>query len=98
MLICTKCHAHLSPSDAILSKSFHGQHGRAFLVEKCINIHQGPSQDRALATGLHTVADVRCNVCDVVVGWRYLHAYEESQKYKVNKVILEVTRITSHVQ
>lgn len=32
--------------------------------------------------GLHTVADIYCNVCNTNLGWKYEMAYEQSQKYK----------------
>lgn len=38
-----------------------------------------------LMTGLHTVCDVFCTRCDNPVGWTYLQAFEESQKYKEGK-------------
>jgi hypothetical protein len=46
-----------------------------------------------MSSGLHRVCDILCNVCDQVVGWRYLHAHDPTQKYKEKKFILEVTRI-----
>ena len=44
-------------------------------------------------TGLHTVADVFCCDCCQVLGWKYERAYEESQKYKEGKFILEKSKI-----
>ena len=44
-------------------------------------------------TGLHTVADVCCSECGELLGWKYLRAYEESQKYKEGKIILEKFKI-----
>lgn len=46
-----------------------------------------------LMTGLHTVADIFCNVCGAGLGWQYLEAFEESQKYKEGKVILEKAKM-----
>lgn len=43
-------------------------------------------------TGAHVVADIRCATCGVVVGWKYVDAREQSQKYKVGKFILETER------
>ena len=42
-----------------------------------------------LITGLHTVCDCHCITCNSVLGWKYEVAYEESQKYKEGKFILE---------
>lgn len=37
-----------------------------------INVSCGPSEDRILMTGLHTVRDMFCNVCHASVGWKYV--------------------------
>ncbi|XP_050152460.1 protein yippee-like At4g27745 [Malus sylvestris] len=53
----------------------------------------GPKEDRHLMTGLHTVADVSCCDCHEVLGWKYERAYEQTQKYKEGKFILEKSKI-----
>ena len=50
---------------------------------------------RQLVTGAHTVSDVSCAVCGSVLGWKYVAAEEESQRYKVGKFILETKKITA---
>ncbi|KAJ4840915.1 hypothetical protein Tsubulata_001111 [Turnera subulata] len=70
-----------------------GRHGRAFLFSHAMNIMVGPKEDRQLITGLHTVADVYCCDCREVLGWKYERAYEETQKYKEGKFILEKSKI-----
>lgn len=42
-----------------------------------------------MTTGLHTVTDIYCSSCGHNVGWKYIKAYEEDQKYKEGKYILE---------
>lgn len=37
-----------------------------------INVALGDTEDRSLLTGIHTVADIHCNVCDCVLGWKYV--------------------------
>ncbi|ESR52491.1 hypothetical protein CICLE_v10022980mg [Citrus x clementina] len=69
------------------------RNGRAFLFSHAMNIVVGPKEDRQLMTGLHTVADVFCSDCRVVLGWKYERAYEETQKYKEGKFILEKSKI-----
>ena len=58
-----------------------------------MNISLGPKEDRQLITGLHTVADVYCSDCGVELGWKYIKAYEETQKYKEGKCVLEKFKI-----
>lgn len=70
-----------------------GKHGRAFLFAHAMNIVLGPKEERLLITGLHKVADVYCSDCRLLLGWKYERAYEESQKYKEGKYILEKPNI-----
>lgn len=48
---------------------------------------------RQYVTGLHTVCDISCAFCGSVLGWKYVSAEEESQRYKVGKFILETKQI-----
>ncbi|KAL1976411.1 hypothetical protein VTN31DRAFT_2693 [Thermomyces dupontii] len=48
---------------------------------------------RQLVTGAHTVCDISCVFCGSVLGWKYLAAEDESQRYKVGKFILERKKI-----
>lgn len=86
---CGECRTHLTSHDEIISKSFHGRHGRAYLFDQCVNITIGPAEDRRLITGLHSVCDISCKRCKTLIGWTYAKAYEQSQKYKEGKYIIE---------
>ncbi|KAJ4314998.1 hypothetical protein N0V94_006164 [Neodidymelliopsis sp. IMI 364377] len=48
---------------------------------------------RQLVTGAHTVSDISCRQCGSVLGWKYVHAEEETQRYKIGKYILETKRV-----
>lgn len=48
---------------------------------------------RQLVTGAHTVGDISCAQCGSVLGWKYVSAEEEGQRYKVGKFILETRRV-----
>ncbi len=48
-----------------------------------------------MITGLHTVADVYCNCCQSCLGWKYVEAFEESQKYKEGKCIIEKAKMVT---
>lgn len=86
---CGSCASHLSSPEQVISKQFHGVHGRAYLFNNVVNVTEGDEEDRVMTTGLHTVMDICCKQCDTVLGWRYKKAFEESQKYKEGKFILE---------
>ena len=85
-----------------------GRHGRAYLVQgttshirtmtpQLPNTFQNKSISRNLVTGQHVVSDICCAICGSILGWKYVEASEESQKYKVGKFILETKRIRMSV-
>ena len=43
------------------------------------------------------MADVSCAICSTVLGWKYLDAKEQAQKYKIGKYILESKRVVEVV-
>eukprot|EP00798_Chlamydomonas_sp_ICE-L_P024953 gene24953-10611_t len=90
---CGNCRAHAADHDDLISKAFQGRHGRAYLFNSVVNVSIGPQEERQLITGLHTVADVHCACCDTVLGWKYFRAFEESQKYKEGKYIMEKAKV-----
>uniref|UniRef100_A0A0K0E2I4 Yippee domain-containing protein n=1 Tax=Strongyloides stercoralis TaxID=6248 RepID=A0A0K0E2I4_STRER len=87
---CLHCRAHLAKHSELISKSFQGSQGKAYLFNSVVNIGCGPSEERVLLTGLHAVADIFCECCKTTLGWKYEHAFEASQKYKEGKFIIEV--------
>jgi len=98
VLACAKCRAELVAADGIISKGFTGRHGKAYLVApsrgaELPNVRVHKAVDRTLVTGLHTVGDISCRICNAVLGWKYIAAEEDSQRYKVGKFILETKKI-----
>eukprot|EP00050_Salpingoeca_kvevrii_P012931 m.25742 g.25742 ORF g.25742 m.25742 type:complete len:114 (-) comp4480_c0_seq1:217-558(-) len=91
--VCASCHVHLASHEQLVSKSFQGRHGRAYLFNEVVNVDSGPVEQRELMTGLHAIADLHCSSCSSYLGWRYENAFEQEQKYKVGKCILEKARM-----
>lgn len=60
-----------------------------------LNIRIGRSENRQLVTGWHVVADISCNTCSTKLGWKYVDAKEDTQKYKIGKYILETERVVT---
>jgi len=86
---CKYCKTHLSNPDDIMSRNFRGQHGKAFLFSQVINVRESEPTERNMTTGKHIVRDIKCKQCKNIVGWKYDKAYEDSEKYKEGKFILE---------
>ncbi len=59
------------------------------------NTYADRPMPRQLVTGPHTVSDISCSSCGNGLGWKYVAAEEETQRYKVGKFILETKRISS---
>jgi hypothetical protein len=62
------------------------------------NTHLMKACPRQLVTGAHTVSDIHCAQCGSNLGWKYVAAEEESQRYKVGKFILETKRVCKVVR
>ncbi|KAL3672459.1 hypothetical protein V7S43_001758 [Phytophthora oleae] len=86
---CADCGNVVADRDDVISKTFFGRTGKAFLMNNMYNIRVGPARNRYLMTGMHTIADVLCSQCGFVLGWKYVKAMESSQKYKEGKFIME---------
>lgn len=91
--LCLVCRAHLASHDELISKLFQGNHGRAYLFNKVVNVGCKPAVERELLTGLHAVADIFCTNCGTLLGWKYTKAFVDSQKYKEGKFILELHQL-----
>ena len=52
--------AAVATHEQLVSKSFQGRHGRAFLFTTATNVQLGPKEERVLMTGLHSVCDIFC--------------------------------------
>lgn len=86
---CVECSTHLSTPSDVVSRAFNGSLGPAFLFKKVLNIHFGAIDSRKLLTGVHLVCDVFCRGCNCLIGWKYIHAEDPSQRYKIDMVVLE---------
>ncbi|KAJ4704057.1 Protein yippee-like [Melia azedarach] len=95
---CKFCKVDSASPDHIVSKNFQGRFGRAYLFRSVVNVSLGPTEERLLVSGLHTVNDIYCSSCQQLLGWRYEKAYEESQKYKEGMYILEKERMLKTVK
>lgn len=42
------------------------------------------------------MADITCGTCASKLGWKYVDAKEQAQKYKVGKYILETERVVTY--
>lgn len=93
---CKYCGVHFALSGQLISKSFHGSTGAAYLFNQAVNIFKGPESEKDMMTGKHVVCDIYCVGCKTIVGWTYIKAFQEDQKYKEGKFIIEKYYMKKH--
>jgi hypothetical protein len=69
---CAHCRANLANHNDLISKSFQGSQGKAYLFNSVVNITCGKAEERVLLTGVHDVADIFCECCKTTLGWKYV--------------------------
>ena len=73
---------------------FQGQSGPAYLFEDVSNIFIDDfEQDKVMTTGRHRIKSIRCAGCNSPIGWPYIKAYPDTQKYNEGKFIIELAYI-----
>lgn len=94
--VCKVCDTPLAKRRDVQSENFFGRAGPAYLLRKAYNLKHGDPENRDMRTGLHTVRDVYCKVCFTyrrrrakLMGWYYEFAFDDSQRYKEGRIILE---------
>jgi len=92
---CPDCQSHYFTSSNIVSDNFHGKDGGAYLIDKVVNTKQGELEKRHMLTGTYTVCDTLCRICNKYIGWQYLTAEDQSEKYKEQKHVIETSCITA---
>jgi len=40
-----------------------------------VNVNTSAAEERVLLTGLHEVADVYCDCCKTLLGWKYVNSF-----------------------
>merc|ERR1712070_254494 len=96
LYICATCGLDLCTEDEIISRSFFSSSGRAYLMDHIVNIKVSEEkEERNFMTGLHQVADISCQGCSTILGWKYEVAYHDNQKYKEGKYVIEKLRLVS---
>lgn len=87
--VCAGCKTYLASKKQIVSTTFRGATGQAYLFRSVVNVVYSALECRNMITGAHMVRDVSCKCCDAKLGWMYEFAVESNQTYKEGHTILE---------
>jgi hypothetical protein len=97
--VCKTCSADLAGGKAVLwSDCRMGKSNESgMLFNASVNADRhGPVNTMHLATGDYEVVDVRCRGCNTALGWRYLRAFSDKNKFKEGTTIM-YKRLLTHV-
>ncbi|GAV82825.1 Yippee domain-containing protein [Cephalotus follicularis] len=95
---CRNCGNPLALRKSLISKHFWAKSGQAYMFSHVTNIIVGQMEDKQLISGLFTIGGIYCSKCGEELGWKYLHAYEDRQKYKEGKFVMEISKIAKEYQ
>lgn len=88
-MVCVSCGRDVASCGRIIWEGYMGAQEPAFLMRSTVNLEQaGSPRHEHLSTGLYTLMDVVCSGCHSPMGWQYLQASHEDQKYKEGATLL----------
>ena len=66
----------------------------ALLLRTAVNVEpSSPTRTEQLSTGVYRLVDVRCRSCHTHLGWKYLAAESQEQRYKEGAVLLGISAL-----
>ncbi|KAI7734147.1 hypothetical protein M8C21_020551 [Ambrosia artemisiifolia] len=90
---CNRCRNPIALRNNLLSKNFKARSGQAYMFSEVTNVVLGEKREQQLLTGRFVVADVYCSNCKEVLGWKYLKSFDDSQRYKLGRFIIEKAKV-----
>ncbi|EMS22605.1 hypothetical protein NBRC10512_000719 [Rhodotorula toruloides] len=95
---CGTCSLEVALQDELVSRSFQGTSGPAYLFRTAVNVDIGTKTSKQLLSGKHVISPIHCSGCSTELGWKYIRSGQfvspdSSQKYKEGKCILEKSKI-----
>eukprot|EP00347_Sterkiella_histriomuscorum_P006799 403351389 len=92
-IICKNCDTHLSKISSIKDVNYSCSNGKAYYIIDVINAFIKDQYQVDFTTGKHDICDIQCSVCLEKLGWKYIKAYDESNKHKENRFALDQSKI-----
>ena len=86
---CKICNTPIAPSKELLSRNFQARSGEAYFFNYCYNTDDdSEEEEKQMITGRYTIRKIYCR-CLQEIGWRYIKSFQQDQKFKEDKVIIE---------
>ena len=58
-----------------------------------MNVVLGHKKDKKMLTGMYTIAGIHCSSCGQELGWKYVRAFDPTQRFKEGNFILEKLKL-----
>ncbi|XP_009627383.1 protein yippee-like At4g27740 [Nicotiana tomentosiformis] len=90
--MCRICQNHVALSEDFSLNYTPATGVTGGVFDKVVNVHVNEAeQQRQL--GLHTVADVYCNKCENLLGWKFIEVFEEDPVATKDMVMLQMGKL-----
>jgi hypothetical protein len=88
--VCKCCLSDVALEKSTIWEGYMGSELPALLFSSTVNTHRDVKpRKEELSTGLYTLVDVFCRDCGVELGWEYIEASNQAQKYKEKTFLLQ---------
>ena len=92
---CKVCHNIFCYADLdVIRNDYQCQSGKALFATNVINIFEGKTTQKHFISGHYTIQDIYCINCFSIVGWKYITAQEEDNKFKEQNFVIEDIKVT----
>ena len=78
----------------IIRTDYQCQSGKALFVANVKNVLEGPLTPKHFISGHYVIQDIHCMGCLQSVGWKYLEAQEDENKFKETNYVIEECKVT----
>lgn len=88
--VCSSCSLDVGMQSHIIWEGYMGANKSAYLFSEVRNLEPASEpRKQQLSTGHFLLQDVRCKSCSTALGWTYLKAWHQDQKYKEGTTIVQ---------
>ncbi|KAL4519537.1 hypothetical protein Ndes2526B_g01875 [Nannochloris sp. 'desiccata'] len=89
-----KCGLDVAGEESLVWEGIMGSNHPALLFRRSVNLDSfGPKREECLSTGKYVLQDVACRACSANLGWKYVHAEAQDQKYKEHCLLLKLEEL-----
>jgi hypothetical protein len=91
---CSNCSNELCYVDLdVIRSDYQCQSGVALFTANIINVIEGAIVNKHFISGHYIIQDIFCTLCFQCVGWKYIKALEEDNKFKENNYVIEFCKV-----